>query len=121
MVMVQVQVLLQLFFLASRIIELSSSTNLIVSFYLLRSLLILAKVFFVFHIYFQFSFFLRYLLNSSCVCRASSIVISRFLILLIKATRSFNSLKSVSRLLLLTMVCILQSFYKYHPCHLIIK
>ena len=61
----------------------------------LKSLLILANGFFVFQIYFQFSF-LRFLLNSSCLGRASLVDISRFLILSRKATASFNSWKSIT-------------------------
>ena len=89
------------FLLAARIIEPQLSANLIASFLPLKNLLILAKVFFCFSDLFQLLFF-RYLLNYSCLHCASFVHISHFLILSTKATGLFDSLKSVSRLILLT-------------------
>ena len=66
---------------ASRITEPWSSTNLITSFLPLQNFLIVANVIFLFFRFISNSYFFRYLLSSSCLCRASSIDISRFLML----------------------------------------
>ena len=84
------------FLLALRIIESQLPTNLIVSFLPLKGLLLLelGKVFLFFR-FISNSYFFKYLLNSPCLYRASSIYISRFLIPSRKATESLISLKSI--------------------------
>ena len=69
------------------------------SFLLLKSLLILANVFFIFCFsdLFPILIFCRYQLNYSSLYRASSTDISSFLILSGKATGSFNILELVSK------------------------